>query len=152
MHVCLRRRGKQKSSTFRLPFSRHKGPISTSTTWRSSTACRQTCHSWRRKPNTTYPQAVEMCWHEYPAAKMGSVWLRLAVSAWLLPWHPAEWRTQLLASPWRSSSSHFERKTWGSPRSNQVSATCKVCGTKAGSEDADSMSSGSESPSDSNKE
>ena len=81
MHFCLQRRRNQKCSTFMLSCSRRKILISTSTTWRSSTACRQPCHSWRRKPKRSFCRVWKRSGTTTPLRRWGAfVWVCMAPS------------------------------------------------------------------------
>ena len=129
--------------------------ISASTTWRSSTACRQTCHSWRRKPERSFCR----------------VWKRAGTTTPLRRWRAFVWVCMAPSMAFRrvatTTSATVEvvkltvrAKTLAISMIKIIvswklvkTAEQKLAALAATvSEDADSMSSGSESSSDSDKE
>ena len=129
MHLCLQRRGNQKRSTFRLAFSWRKILISTSTTWRSSTACRQTCLSWRRKPERSFCRVWKRAGTTH-RCENGEHFLGLYGSFHGGPESGHNYQRHRGGRQGHSSSEELGDLH---DQNNRVLETCKGCGTKAGS-------------------
>eukprot|EP00117_Sycon_ciliatum_P010463 scpid98758/ scgid0105/ len=156
MHVRLQRKGTRKDPTFRLLLSRDKTPDVNADDLAFFYSLETDVSLMAKETRKELLQGVETCWHDYTAAKMGSVCLGLYGS-----FHGGHRRVAT------TISATLEVVKVTVRAKNLAISTIKIIVSwklvKAAeqklaalaatvSEDADSMSSGSESSSDSDEE